>query len=144
MRSLWMGVLMLLCGCDSVHIRTAFYSPVCIKPYKQYEYHTCHNIDFMVEGIKYTIPKGFKTDLASIPRFAWPIMSPAHSSLIRPAIVHDWFYRAYCEFDRKSTDLVFYHMLRNDGVGFIRARFMYYAVRMWGWRFYQHNEDDCE
>lgn len=142
MRVLWVVVLMFLCGCAENRIRTAFLSPVCIKPYKGYLYHTCYDINIKIEDNVYTIPNGFKTDLASIPRIAWQVMTPAHSSLIRPAIVHDWFYRKTCDFNRKDTDLIFYHMLRNDGVGLFRASIMYYAVRLWGWNFY--NEDYCE
>lgn len=137
-----MALMVLLGGCDANHIHTAFLSPVCIKPYKHYRYTVCTPIEFVIEGQRYTIPKGFRTDLASIPRIAWPIMSPAHSSLIRPAIVHDWFYRKTCEFDRKQTDLIFFHMLVNDGITRARASFMYYAVRAFGSKFY--NEDYCD
>lgn len=134
---------LLLCGgCKTLSLHTAFYSEVCIKPYQGYRYHTCKDIEFMVDKTRYTIPKGFKTDLASIPKIAWPIIAPAHSSLIRPAIVHDWFYRKTCDYTRKQTDLIFYHMLKNDGVSIIKASLMYYAVRFFGSPFY--NEDYCE
>jgi hypothetical protein len=140
----WLGVLgmLSLCGCKEAALHTAFYSEVCIKPYKKYEYKTCNDIHVVIEKQSFHIPRGFHTDLASIPKLAWPIMSPAHSSLIRPAIVHDWFYKKSCEFNRKQTDLIFYHMLKNDGIGTFRASCMYYAVRAFGWKFY--NEDYCE
>ena len=95
----------------------------------------------MVNNREFEIPANFETDLASIPKFAWPIMAPAHSSLIRPAIVHDWLYRKTCEFTRQETDLIFYHMLKNDGVSTVRASIMYYAVRWFGWNYYR--EDNC-
>lgn len=131
-----------LCGCQSDGIHTTFYTNTCIKPYKKYRYHTCGTIHFSIDNQHYIIPEGFETDLASIPRIAWPIMAPAHSSLIRPAIVHDWFYRKTCDYNRKQTDLIFYHMLKNDGVNPLRAATMYYAVRLFGSRYY--NEDYCE
>jgi hypothetical protein len=109
---------------------------------KEYTYQNCHDIQFSVNEILFIIPKGFETDLASIPKIAWPIMAPAHSSLIRPAIIHDWFYRKTCEFTRLETDLIFYHMLRNDGVSYLKASAMYYAVRWFGWNYY--NEDYCD
>ncbi len=133
--------LPLLCGCSS-SLHTAFLTEVCIKPYKEYRYHTCNDIEFVVDNELFTIPKNYQTDLASIPKIAWPIMAPHHSSLIRPAIVHDWFYKKTCDFTRYQTDLIFYHMLRNDGVSHLRASLMYYAVRFFGWKFY--NEDYCE
>jgi len=129
-----------LCGCSNLH--TEIYTDVCIKPLKAYTYLTCLDIDFTVDDQRFIIPKGFKTNLASIPKIAWPIMAPAHSSLIRPAIIHDWFYRKTCDFTRKQADLIFYHMLINDGIPRYKASVMYYSVRLFGWRFY--SEEYCE
>jgi hypothetical protein len=142
MRIHWFLPMVFLCGCKATSIHTSFLSEVCIKPYKNYEYKTCNDIHFVIDSRSFSIPKGFKTDLASIPKIAWPIMSPAHSSLIRPAIVHDWFYKMTCDYNRKQTDLIFYHMLLNDGISPFRACIMYYAVRLFGWKFY--NEDYCD
>jgi len=119
-----------------------FYAPVCIRPYVNYHYKTCNKIQFSIDGTQYYIPKNFETDLATIPRIAWPILSPAHSSLIKAAIVHDWFYSKTCDFSRLETDLIFYDMLRDDDVSAFRAGVMYYAVRWFGYIYY--NEDDCE
>lgn len=133
-----------LSGCYAQHdsIHTEFLTSSCIKPYFQYHYHTCKKIKFIINGKRFEIPANFETDLASIPRIAWSFMAPAHSSLIRPAIVHDWFYRKTCVFTRYETDLIFYHMLKNDGVSTARASIMYYAVRWFGWNYYK--EDYCE
>ena len=137
-----MALALCLCGCNSKGIHTEFISDVCIKPFRGYKYHTCVPLDFTVNGNKFTVPKGFATDLASIPRIAWPIIAPSHASIIKPAIVHDWFYRETCDFNRKNTDLIFYHMLINEGVSPIISSAMYYAVRLFGAKFY--NEDYCE
>lgn len=131
--------LVLCGGCKTLSLHTAFYSSVCIKPYKNYLYHTCSDIHFAIEKQFYTIPKGFQTDLASIPKIAWSIMTPAHSALIRPAIVHDWFYSKTCDYTRYQTDLIFYHMLINDGISPLKASIMYYAVRCFGRPFYNRN-----
>lgn len=139
MRKWFFALIMTLCGCKSLHIHTAFLTPVCVKPYKAYKYHIAHDVQFMVNKKTFTIPKGFKTDLASIPRIVWPILSPFHSSLIRPAIVHDWFYKNSNEFAREDIDLIFYHMLKNDGISKTKALIMYYAVRMFGFPFYVGN-----
>lgn len=136
--------LLILSGCsaNTESIRTEFLSDICIKPLIDYHYLTCNKIYFKIDGEQFEIPANFETDLASIPKIAWPIMAPAHSSLIRPAIVHDWFYRKTCDFTRFQTDIIFYHMLRNDGVSLFRASVMYYAVRLLGWNYY--NEDYCD
>lgn len=136
-------IMLTLCGCyaikDSIH--TEFLTSSCIKPFYDYHYLTCKKIKFTVNDRRFEIPENFETDLASIPKIAWSIMAPAHSSLIRPAIVHDWFYTQTCDFTRYETDLIFYHMLKNNGVSVVRASIMYYAVRWFGWSHY--NEDYC-
>lgn len=142
-QGLVLGLLLSLSACSShERLQTGFLTSTCIKPLIDYHYLTCNSIKFTVNGEQFEIPAGFETDLASIPKIAWPVMAPAHSSLIRPAIVHDWFYRKTCQFTRFQTDLIFYHMLRNDGVSHFRASMMYYAVRAFGWNYY--NEDYCD
>lgn len=42
--------------------------------------------------LRIIIPKGFITDLVSIPRIFWPLISPTGSLLI-PALIHDFGYR---------------------------------------------------
>ena len=137
------ALLFFLSGCSSQErLKTEFLSNTCIRPLIDYHYLTCNSIRFTVNDDDFIVPSGFKTDLASIPKIVWPIMAPSHSSLIRPAIVHDWFYRKTCDFTRIQTDLIFYHMLINDGVSKFRASLMYYAVRWFGWNYY--NEDYCD
>lgn len=131
-----------LSGCSHEHLQTEFLTTTCIKPIVDYHYKTCNKIVFKINDQEFFIPKNFDTDLASIPKGAWFIMAPFHASLIRPAIVHDWFYRKTCDFTRYETDLIFYYMLKNEGVSTTRASIMYYAVRLFGWNYY--NEDYCE
>src|SRR5579859_6684412 len=131
----WLTLTGCVASADRIH--TEFLSSSCIKPYYDYHYHTCNKIKFIINNRKFEIPANFETDLASIPKAAWVIMAPAHSSLIRPAIVHDWFYRKTCEFTRQETDLIFYHMLKNDGISTFNASIMYYAVRWFGWYYYK-------
>ncbi len=142
--TMFVVVMFLLGGCsaskEGIHIE--FLSPACITPFKNYQYLTCDRIDFTIEEDAYYIPADFETDLASIPRIIWPIMAPSHSSLIKPAIVHDWFYRKSCDFTRYQSDLIFYYMLRQEGVTPLKASAMFYAVRWFGWSSY--NKDYCD
>lgn len=137
-------LLFILSGCFAKNesIPTEFLTDTCIKPMVGYHYQTCNKIYFTVDGDLFEIPAHFETDLARIPKIVWPIMWPSHSSLIRASVVHDWFYRKTCIFYRKQTDQIFYHMLINDGVPNLRASMMYYAMRLFGWKFY--NEDYCD
>lgn len=132
------------CGLDRPPLYTEILTPGCIKPMVDYQYKTCHDIKFIVNKKRFLIPKNFETDLASIPKIIWPIVSPAHSSLMRPAIIHDWFYRKNCKFSRFQTDLIFYYMLKNDGISEFSATTMYAAVRIFGWNYYNENYCDKE
>lgn len=111
-------------------------TPVCIKPYKKYRYKICQDIRVIINRKVFTIPKDFVTDLASIPRIIWPVLSPAHSSLFVGAIIHDWFYRMTGDFTRKEADLIFYEIIKQSGLGSIRSKGAYYAVRLFGKAFF--------
>lgn len=84
-----------------------------------------------VEDIR--VPKGFKTNLASVPRLFWPLIGP-FGKWTMAAIVHDYLYDKECvnKFTRKEADLVFYEAMRYHHVNTITARVMYYMVRLFG------------
>jgi hypothetical protein len=87
------------------------------------------------------VPKGFKTDGASIPRLLWlEVGSPFQPSFITAAIVHDW----HCSIrDGKVNNIkkdsisvdemsdLFFDLLREDGVGLINSFSMEQAVRLY-------------
>jgi hypothetical protein len=142
MKRLLVACVVFLSGCSSPLIHTEITTPICIRPAGAYHYATCNNLDFKVEGDTFRVPRGFDTDLASIPRLAWPVISPFHSNFIRPAIVHDFLYRGTCVFTRLDADLIFYQMLVNEGVPTLKASVMYYAVHWFGGAHY--SEGYCE
>lgn len=79
-----------------------------------------------------SVPVGYVSDGASIPRFFWRMVGHPFSPLfVRPALVHD----IRCEFKVGSwedTHDQFYRNLRAEGVGKTRARLMHVAVRTFG------------
>ena len=87
--------------------------------------------------IEIIVPKGTKTDLASIPDGLKWFISNDDRRIIRPAICHDFLYSkqhvANRFFSREEADLLFYEMLRVEGMHWFKARMMYYAVRLGGW-----------
>lgn len=82
------------------------------------------------------IPKGFKTDLASIPSYLHWKYNPLDLSLIRPAILHDYMYRNYFTYSRKEADDVFYYALKVEGNAIATVYPIYIAVRAFGWVYY--------
>ena len=76
----------------------------------------------------WTVPGGFETDLASVPRLLRSIVSKVDG--IEASIIHDWLYHSR-EVTRKEADRIFLDLL--DGVvPEWRRRAMYWAVRAFG------------
>lgn len=86
-----------------------------------------------------TVPKGFVTDFASIPRIFWRLFLP--SGLHREAaVVHDWLY--FCgDRARAVCDAIFLEAMEALGVSRWKRNAMFFAVRIGGlhaWR--QHRK----
>ena len=91
--------------------------------------------DFTLNGVDCRIPTGFTFDWASVPQAFWNIFPPLgrHSWA---ALVHDWLYRHHT-FDGNSctkdfADKAFLFIMKKFGVGFVRRRIMYCAVKFFG------------
>lgn len=94
------------------------------------------------EGIRYLVPKGFTTDVATIPFpvnlvFKWGMWHYA-------AILHDWgcthAYSAileetgnieYVDIDRRQNDMLFKSCLLDLGISPTKSQFLYSGVRLW-------------
>jgi len=95
-----------------------------------------YSVTFDVDGEprKYTVSKGFPTDLASVP---WGFRNIA-SQLdgIEAAVVHDHIY-ATGSMPRDVADNLFLALLKASGVGWAKRSAMYSAVRVGGWMAYK-------
>lgn len=85
--------------------------------------------------VRVIVPKGFRCDLASVPRVIWPLIGP-YGKWTNAAIVHDYLYseegfKQY-GFSRAIADRVFYFAMRDSFVHPITAMLMYWAVRFFG------------
>jgi len=89
-----------------------------------------------------TVPPGFQTDGASIPRCFWNIFSPFDATF-GPAVIHDFLYSrvsAY-DFDRAEADLIFKEAMFNVGIRWPKREAIYRAVRAFGWSSYKTRMD---
>ena len=82
-----------------------------------------------------TVPAGYQTDFASVPRLFWRIFPPS-GIYRRAALVHDWL----CDeqphtCNDKEAAKVFLEAMKDIGVPWLRRNSMYRAVRMFGPRF---------
>lgn len=79
----------------------------------------------------FTVPKGFVTDLASIPKWLWFIGRPTNIKFQRAAVAHDWLL-SRVEVPKCRADRVFFELLKEDGVSLWKARIMYITVKVFG------------
>jgi hypothetical protein len=97
--------------------------------------------DYTVEvcGILITIPKGFQTDLASIPKcLQWCIGRPGENDFRVAGLVHDWLYYvhtarciatgAWVAVTRNQADNCLYELLKRNGVSAWRYKSIWWAV----------------
>ena len=87
-----------------------------------------------IDGQYYTIPQGFKTDGASIPRFLWRLCGhPMEAPRLYLAIIHDWFYAGGCPgVTRSYADAVFRDGQICVGVKKTHAYVEWLALRLCG------------
>lgn len=101
------------------------------KVTKPYRYHSSKGM--------ITIPAGFTTDGASIPRVFWSILSP-YGEYFPAALVHDFLYSPNnIWFNRKESDQLFLEAMYNIGIGWPMRGTIYSAVRSFGWRSFRGN-----
>lgn len=95
------------------------------------------------------VPKGFITDLASIPRFFWRIIPPV-GKYNKAAVIHDFLYRGgTIEYvvgnnhrlpTRRETDRIFKNIMQQLKVPAWKREVMFSAVRMAGWTGWKKNK----
>jgi hypothetical protein len=76
------------------------------------------------------VPRGYITDMASIPRLLWALYSP-FGRYGNAAILHDFLYSSEM-FSRPVCDGLFRYAMAVSGVNIIRRNIMYWAVRRFG------------
>jgi hypothetical protein len=83
----------------------------------------------------YTVPAGFKTDFASVPRL--PVLWLALGDTAREAgTLHDWLYTAPHPTDRATADALLREAAISTGWGAIRAQALCIGVRTFGAAFW--------
>lgn len=85
-----------------------------------------------------TVPKGFRCDLASIPRILTALL-PREKLGVSGPVLHDAIYRGTVgrgpdiNITRRHADRLFWTLMRCDGVNRPLARTAWAAVRVFGW-----------
>ena len=80
-----------------------------------------------------TIPKGFETDFASIPRFLWSVFPPHWKPYREAAIVHDYLYMNKTIISSRAfADAEFRRILIRNKVNIFIAWLFWLNVRIFG------------
>jgi hypothetical protein len=79
---------------------------------------------------KTNVPKGFVTDLASIPKAFWSLM-PRDGVYLAAAIIHDYNYW-FQEQTRFQADKIFDLGMQELGVSYLTRKTIYHSVRIGG------------
>ncbi len=129
---------LLLTGCAMHPVIEIPYQP-CLIPVKEDRFMLCDHFIVSVDGQLIIIPKGFITDLASIPRIFWAIDAPNDTESIAPAILHDYMYAedSGLDYSRHDADRIFYYALLSNGASRLTAFKYWLGVRVFGRRFYK-------
>lgn len=87
------------------------------------------------------VPKGFKTDYASVPRVFRNIIN-SYGKHGRAAVIHDWLYSKECPLNlpRKEADRIFLEIMEECEVNIIRRKLMFRLVRIFGAKHYKKGE----
>jgi hypothetical protein len=78
-----------------------------------------------------TVPSGFFTDFASVPRVLWPLFPPTDPAYSKAAILHDRLYEHH-PVSRRDADKLLYEAARAEGCSLWRAWCLWLGVRLGG------------
>jgi len=89
-------------------------------------------------GEEITVPLGFETDFASVPRLFW-IIIPPDGIYTQAAVLHDYLYSKAGKlinknYTRRESDGIFLQAMQILGVSWWRRVTMHRAVRGFGWK----------
>lgn len=82
-------------------------------------------------GRRITVPAGFETDFASVPRVFWRVLPPT-GDYGKAAVIHDYLYSKGL-MPREEADRVFLNAMKDLKVNSFIRRSMWAAVRSFGW-----------
>ena len=95
---------------------------------EEFSYHVGHKNSLEI----ITVPKGFKTDFASIPRIFWIFLIPT-GKCGKASVIHDYLYRTTNHvYERKTVDDIFLESMKVLKVSYLQRKIIYYVVRLFG------------
>ncbi len=100
----------------------------------------CYDVGEEGSDDRVIVPIGFVTDFASVPRFLWNI-APKTGKYTGAAVIHDYLYWEGKR-SRKECDDIFLEAMTVLGVEKWKRDLMYFALRGFGWIFYNSGQKE--
>lgn len=93
------------------------------------------------DGTLYTVPKGFKTNFASIPKVFRCFIEPT-GKWTNASVLHDYLYEVGYKIgvSRKQADKLFYDAMIDSFVANITANIMWFCVRAFAYFHYKRKD----
>jgi hypothetical protein len=98
-----------------------------------------YDIGEIGSGDTITVPTGFVTDLASVPRIFWSILPP-WENYGPAAVIHDYLYFSH-EKTKAESDYIFYEGMMVLKVPTTKAKIIYNSVKIFGKNAYEDNNN---
>jgi hypothetical protein len=94
-----------------------------------------YDVGYLGSGDTITVPAGFVTDFASVPKTFWGIL-PRWDKYGQAAVLHDYLYNSLKR-SRIDSDKIFLEAMEVLDVPKWKSRVMYQSVRMFGSKHYK-------
>jgi hypothetical protein len=109
-----------------------FHDPLLLEYMDGKKWKIIHSFSYKPKhGDAITVPSGFVTDFASVPRFFWRLFPPT-GKYGKAAVIHDFLY-AFNGVSRERADAIFLEAMTDLGVDSLTRHLLWLAVRGFGW-----------
>ena len=112
----------------------AFLDPLCVQEIDDSVFEVCsHDFCYQSDVAKriFTVPVGFYTDFASVPRLGI-LYAMLGDTAHEPAVVHDWLYYTQIV-SRETADNILFEAMGVIGMPWWRRYPIWWGVRVGGW-----------
>lgn len=121
---------------------SSFNSGLAIERIGKRRWKTTRDITYLVgalhSGWQITIPVGFETDGASVPRFMWIFFPPLGGDYDEAAVLHDFLYRTqFMCLERVVADAILIEAMLVCGTSALARWSIFVGVRAGGWMTYR-------
>lgn len=111
--------------------KPSFMTPLDIEYVDGRNYRLLTMFQYDASGFTVTVPAGFLTDFASVPKILWNLLPPT-GQYGKAAVVHDYLYRTPGLVSKEIADATFLEAMGVLGVPWITRHLLYRAVSLFG------------